>query len=218
VSRPNVVRFGGLAAGLGGALYVTINALGVLFMRALASDWATRGLLNFLLDLLGIFAAFCFVAGLAGLYALLGERSGLGVSGMILAGLSAVLSASYVAFAVVHVLYTALLSPDSTAPPPSLVFPEIAVDTAEDLLLAGGALLLGVATLRARVLGRWSLLPLVLGALILPLLAAPAILGWAVPWVLFWLLLTLQGLCWMLLGTLLWASRRDAAGARSVPA
>jgi hypothetical protein len=100
VSRSNLVRLGGI----GGALYITINALNVLFMRALASDWAARGFLGFL---------------------------------------------------------------------------------------------------------------------ILPLLSVPAFFGWTwVPWALFWLLLALQGLCWMLLGGMLWfqASRRETRAAQSAPA
>ena len=70
----------------------------------------------------------------------------------------------------------------------------------EKLLLATGILLLGVATFRARVLGRWRALPCV----VLNIPWAPIItlsLGRAqIPWPLFGLFATLRSLSWVLLG------------------
>jgi len=77
---------------------------------------------------------------------------------------------------------------------------------AEKLLLVAGICLLGVATFRARVLGHWRALPLLVSLLNNPLISiASFYLGWTqVPWSLFGLFAILHGLSWVLFGGVLW--------------
>lgn len=90
--------------------------------------------------------------------------------------------------------------------------------------MGGGVLLLGAIPFKDRALGRWSVLPLILGFLYLNLSLLPALisyLGWTgAPFVLFFgPLAILRTACWVLLGGVLWAyaSRKEAEDARSTP-
>ncbi len=90
----------------------------------------------------------------------------------------------------------------------------MAVGLAGDALLAGGILLLAVAALRARALGRWASLPFVLCFLYafpLPLWAVIN-LGWEVRLPLPSSPALLRGPFWVLLGAVLW---RRASGTRT---
>jgi hypothetical protein len=93
------------------------------------------------------------------------------------------------------------------------------------LLLGGGVLLISIASFRTLILGRWRILPLVLGLLSVTVALFPVLgsyFGWPfVLWnVIHGSLVVLQGLCWVLLGGVLWvyASRREAGDARSTSA
>lgn len=210
MSLANWVRLGGVAAAFGGAVFGVINAIYLLLFALPASNWAARATIGFALDLFGVLVAVLFFVALAGLYALLGRRSGLGLFGPLLAGASAVASASYVVFSIAYVAYKAFLSPDQTGPPPNLIFPEVTFDRVEDAFLAGGLLLLGAAVVRARALRAWSILPVVLCAMtllsfLLQTLFGPAGWGWAA----FLALVALQGSGWILLGAVLWMRAAD---------
>lgn len=219
MSKYNLVRLGGLATGFGGLLSVITNTLNFILLLSTGRPLAAvaRGPLYVLLELLGVVIALFFAAGLTGLYTLLRRRSRLGISGLVLAYLSVLASLSFILFAIVYIVYQVLTDTDDRIRNPWVVFPENAVDLAGALFLGVGVVLLGMATFEARALGRWSVLPLFLGALILivPLVGRLAYyLGPAdVPWSLFFRLLTiLRGLCWVLLGGVLWAyaSRGEA--------
>jgi len=110
--------------------------------------------------------AALFLAGLVGLYASLGTRSAPGILGLVLASLSAVAALSSIAFAVGYIAYKVIFAADPTGPPPGLLFPESAVESARVLLLTGALLLLGVAAAGTRALGRWTFLPFALGLLV----------------------------------------------------
>jgi hypothetical protein len=94
------------------------------------------------------------------------------------------------------------------------------VSGTEKLLLATGILLLGVATLGARVLGRWKALPLVVAVLTVPWATIIVLsLGLTqVPWLLLGLFATLRNLSWVLLGGVLrfHGTREDPAVSQGV--
>lgn len=145
--------------------------------------------------LVRVFVAFCFAAGLTGLYALLGRRSVLGIAGLALAYLSVLATVSSIV-ASFYVSYQAATNSDTGFDPPGVLF---AVGLTQALLLAGGILLVGVAAFGARTLGRWRILPLALGLLTLVVAFFPLLgssLGWPVqPWsTVRELLVILQGL------------------------
>ncbi len=227
MTRTNLARLGGLAAVFGGLLAVAINTLNFVLILSTGRPLESfaHGPLFALLELLGVAIALFLATGLTSLYALLGRRSRPGISGLVLAYLSVLASLSFIVFAIVYVSYQLLMDTDGRIRNPWIVFPENAIDLAGALLLGGGALLLGAIAFKDRVLGRWSVLPLILGFLYLTLSLLPALvsyLGWTgAPFVLFlWPLAILRAACWVLLGGVLWtyASRKEAEDARGTPA
>jgi hypothetical protein len=219
LSRTNLVLLGGLTAILGGVLHVVLNVLHFAVMMALPYDFVLRGLFNFSLDVIGVGLALFFALSVVGLYVLAGRRAPLGLLGLVLAGLSVLASASYVVFAIAYILYKATIAADQTGPPPDMVFPELAFDRAEDLLLAASLLLVGLVALRVRALGRLSALPLVLAVLVLPI---PFALGRLLDlsWSFLISFTVLQGAAWVFFGGALWASAPEprVSDAREAPA
>ena len=227
MTRTNLARLGGLAAVFGGLLAVAVNTLNFVLILSTGRplEALARGPLFVLVELLSIAIALFLAAGVTGLYALLGRRSRLGISGLGLAYLSVLASLSFIVFAIVYASYQLLANTDGRIRNPWAVFPENAVDLAGALLLGGGVLLLGAVAFKHRVLGRWSVLPLVVGFLYLILPLLPALvtyLGWTgTPFVLFLgPLAILRAACWVLLGGVLWtyASRKEADDARGIAA
>lgn len=222
MSRPDLARLGGIAAVVGGLLYATVNALR-LILTSLAEPSSpallTLAALSLVVfPLVGIFAALCFATGLTGLYALLGRRSVVGILGLILAYLSILAVLLSIALSI-YISYRAAANPDTGSDPREVLF---AVGLTPTLLLAGGILFVGAAAFGARTLGRWRVLPLILGLLTLAVVVFPVLgssLGWPVqPWsTIRELLVILQGLLWVLLGGVLLAhaSPREAGNARS---
>ncbi|MBA3471838.1 MAG: hypothetical protein H0T57_01185 [Rubrobacter sp.] len=226
MTRTNLARLGGLTVVFGGLLAGTINTLNYVLILSTGRPLESfaRGPLFVLLEFLGVAIALFLATGLTGLYALLGRRSRPGISGLVLAYLSVLASLSFIVFAIFYVSYQLLTDTDGSIRNPWIVFPENAVDLAGALLLGGGVLLLGAIAFKDRVLGRWSVLPLILGFLYLTLSMLPALvyLDWTgAPFVLFvGPLAILRAACWILLGGVLWAyaSRKEAEDARSTPA
>ncbi|MCA1715486.1 MAG: hypothetical protein LC781_01065 [Actinobacteria bacterium] len=218
MSRPNLARLGGLAAVIGGMLSVVISNLSLILLSG-TTPLLEAPLLALLANLAEIVSVLFFTAGLVGLYALLGRRSRLGLSGLILAFLSILASVSHIVF-----LITSLLFADPEDTTRWLISVQEAVPLVRGLLLGCGVLLLGVAAFRTRILGRWGVLPLLLGSLILTasLFSASVLyFGLALgPWgTILRLLPILLGLCWVLLGGVLWAyaSREEARVAQITP-
>jgi hypothetical protein len=214
VSRANVARLGGVAAALGGAFSAVLSAVSCLLMSTVSGP-VPGYFVGPLATLADVIVSLLYTAGLVGLYSLLGRRSNLGLSELLLALLSFLASLSPVVFAVVYFAHHLLITRRQVVPSPGLIFPGQIVDLIGIALLAGGVLLLAVAALGARVLGRWTPLPFVLALLtLLPVLASYVGLGW-MPYALFGALSVLRGLCWTLVGGALWA-RAPHGGSQTV--
>lgn len=166
-----VVRWGGFALVAGGALGIVSEVVSLLLALGVLSHlspgyeyfheyYRGKRLLNVLYDLPGPLATLLVAVGMCGVYSLLGgKRRRLARTGLVLAVSSAVLTA-------VPGLYRAL-----TQPPPfpyglpeGTPLPDM-VSVAASFGAAAGVLMLGVAALRTRGLGRCRVLLLVLGLL-----------------------------------------------------
>jgi hypothetical protein len=189
LSASGLARWGGLAAMLGGVMWVVkggaIMLTGeqppVLFGAALP----------------------LFAVGLVGLHARLGGRGGrLGKTGVLVA------YAALASALVVLVGWT--LAPAGWVPSEDSVTP-----LTPFIVLAGlgpfvGLVLLGIATLRVKAMpAPWSALPLVMGAGAVPLMLVGGILE-LVSERLFELPIVLLGLAWVLLGYSVWSGRDKA--------
>lgn len=173
----NLIRWSGLAAMLGGALWVVKGGL----------------ILAGVVDLgeLLIVAQLLFAVGLIGLHSRLGGRGGrLGRIGGFLAYVAAALS-------VVNAPYSVFFAEDG----PQTPFPFNVTYAIAALAIFVGLVLLGLATLRAEILPRrWRALPLAIGLLaLLPV--------WVLAFVHLELPVVVLGLAWMLLGYVLWSDK-----------
>ena len=228
MSRTNLARLGGLAAIIGGLLHAATNALQLVLISLADTSSSARvalaadGLLLFPLG--GLLVALCLATGLTGLYALLNGRSVPRNLGLVLGYLS-VLAFVFSVASSVYLSYQATMNADSYSGPFWQAPPKIVIGMTQALLLGGGVLLISIASFRTLILGRWRILPLVLGLLSVTVALFPVLgsyFGW--PFVLWNAihdsLAVLQGLCWVLLGGVLWvyASRREAGDARSTSA
>ena len=191
---PNTVRWGGLAAMLGGALLV-VSALLIASMPrgCIGDECAARpmrdtGIVGALLML----ALLLVVIGMAGLVIRARNAGRFGVLGKTGAAVGAV----GVALPVIGSLVQGILYDGDYPLMPYFVIPGV-------LALVVGFVLLGIAVLRARVLPRWAAVLLVVGSL--------AMLGFndqnaqalmAVPF----------GVAWMAVGYVLWSDREGTAG------
>jgi hypothetical protein len=221
VSRTNLARLGGLAAVIGSVLSAAISALNFVLPSGIAPPVAAL-LLAPLQSLGGIVSTLFFMVGLAGLYALLGRRSVLGLSGLILACLAVLAAISHPVFVIASLMFA--------GDPNSLTWWLISAQEAalfvRGFLLSCGVLLLGVATFEGQTLGRWGVLPLVLGSLTVAVFLFSVLRRYlslepGPSWeVISWLLAILVGLCWVLLGSILWsyAFRKEVEDARSTSA
>jgi hypothetical protein len=173
----NLIRWSGLAAMLGGALWVVKGGL----------------ILAGVIDLgeLLIVAQLLFAVGLIGLHSRLAGRGGrLGRIGGFLAYAAAALS-------VVNAPYSVFFAEDG----PQTPFPFNVTYAIAALAIFVGLVLLGLATLRAEILPRrWRALPLAIGLLaLLPV--------WVLAFVHLELPVVVLGLAWMLLGYVLWSDK-----------
>ncbi len=212
MARSNLVLLGGIAAVVAGVFSFCVNVLyDLLLMSVEVIPFSVPPLLT----LAGIITTSLYVVALVGLYALLGRRSGLGIAGLVLAVLTLLAALSPWVVGIGYALYQIVFLGRSIIRSSVLFFPQTAVDLAGDALLAGGVLLLAVAALRARALGRWVVVPFIVGFLsLLPLLLYAAYsLGLNV---FGWLPFTpalLRAPFWVLLGIVLWRHALSAGGA-----
>ena len=87
--RSNLVLLGGVAAVVAGVFSFCVNAL---FSLLLVSNEVIPWPITPLLTLAGIVTTLLYAFGLAGLYALLGRRSLLGIAGLVLVSLAFVIA------------------------------------------------------------------------------------------------------------------------------
>jgi hypothetical protein len=170
-----IIGWGGLAAVLGGIIWVTKGSLIILGVTDLG-------------DLL-IAAELLFALAWVGLYRYLGDR---GERSGRIGGLLA-----YLAFALslVNAPYSLFFAEDA----PQTPFPFNITILAASLAIIIGLVFLGIATLRVGVLPtRWRMLPLVIGLLaLLPV--------WVLAFVHVELPVVVLGFGWILLGYALWS-------------
>jgi hypothetical protein len=164
MSSPNLIRWGGLAALIGGVLLVIAGLLDLIFAGGEFSEIAQTGTFAFssLLYLLGLILV---LLGLVGLYASQSEAAGgLGLLGFLVAFLGTALAVG------------AFWTQAFVAPTLALEAPEFLNEdpggrlgfgfTLTFLLASLGWLLFGVATLRAGVYPRWAAILLIIGAVL----------------------------------------------------
>ena len=211
MARSDLILLGGIATVVVGVFSFCVTALYILL---LTSEEAIPFLVPPLVTLGGILTAFLYVLGLAGLHALSGRRSGMGIAGLVLAALSFATTLLPWAFGAAYALYQVIFLSRTVVATSAMIFPQVAVGLLGDALLAGGILLLAMVALRARALGRWTFLPFVLAFLYafpIPLWAAID-LGFEIPLPLPPSPALLEGPFWVLLGAVLW---RRALGMRT---
>ncbi len=207
-SSSGLIRFGGLAALVGGALGIVLVARDFsMFYAGVGSR--TWTIVTQVLDLVGVVGILLLAVGTLGLYACVASGS----RRLATAGLALVLFSDVVF--VGTTLYQSLIILSSGYPRGGPIV-SIWITMGVGVLALAGSLLLGIALLRARALGRWSALPL--GIWLLPLASLVlAVAGPVGSMVLFAVFLALPGLLgnlgWMLVGYLLWSGRsRGTAG------
>ncbi len=170
------VRWGGFALVAGGVLGVVAGILSLLLAFGVLSPlspgyeyyedyYRGKRLLNALYDLPAPVGTLLVAAGLGGLYALLAGRPKRRLAGLV-ARAGVVLVVSSALFMAGPGLYRALTQPPPFpyGPPEGPTLSEI-FSVVASFEATAGVLMLGIAALRARGLGRWSSLPLVLGVL-----------------------------------------------------
>ena len=175
----NLVRGSGLAAMLGGALWVVKGGL------------IMAGVLD--LGELLIVAQLLFAVGLIGLHLRLGGRGGrLGRFGGYVAYLAAALS-------VVNAPYAVFFAEDGPRTP----FPFNTTFATATLAIFAGLVLIGLAALRTETLpSRWRTLPLTIGLLaLLPV--------WVLAFIHLELPVVALGVAWMLLGYVIWSDKGE---------
>ena len=181
-SAPDPIRLGGLAAMMGGAMWVAKGGLIML------------GILD--LGELLIVAELFFAVGLVGLHARLEGRGGRTGS------VGGVLACVAVALSVVSAPYSLLFAQDGPRTP----FPFNVTYFVGTLTVFVGLVLLGIVASRTEALPpRWKLLPLVVAlAALFPV--------WVLTLVYFELPVVALGLAWILLGYVLWSSAPSKDG------
>ncbi len=183
MSSSDLVRWGGLAAVVGGGLFVLGELLNVYnFLLSGEEEFSTVATTaSFVVETwLFLLGTLLVLFGLFGLYARLSEAAGpLGLVGFLVAFLgTAFLVGTYwdQAFVVVPILADAAPELLDAGPPLGYIL--------SFGIFALGWLLFGVAALRARVYPRWAALLLIVGAVLsfLPLPLSTAPFGVAVAW------------------------------------
>jgi hypothetical protein len=216
ITTSNLIRWAGLSAVAGGALFVAIQPVHPpeILASFTTSTWA-------IVHYVGVVMCFLILLGITGIYARQVKESGwMGLAGFLLFGLMWALTA---AFQFAEGLIVPLLAID--APKFAVGFEGIpsgspsevslgilpALYSLTSVLYLVGGVLLGVATFRAGVLPRWAGAGLAVGTL------APLALSLLLPHEFIRLAAVPAGLALALLGYALWSERREPASQR-VPA
>lgn len=215
---PGLIRFGGISAMIGGALgaVLIVGSLAVPYLVSTGQpDWILGGL-----NLLGVLGTLLLAVGTLGLYACVavGSRK-LATLGLVVASFSALMLVG----AAIYQSGVVLTSGYPEGPVVSSVLVGVVA-----LVKTTGFLLLGVALLMTRALGRWSAFPLVLGVFplvahlllwLLSLASGGEIAG--VPMLLYALSMVpdfVVNLGWVMLGYLLWSGWSGGAEGPAQPA
>ena len=194
VSR-RLIRWSGLAAMLGGLLFMVLGRL-----AGMAEATKVLGLTEGAYSRINTASLLLLTAGLAGLYARQAGRSGrLGVAGFVLAfmGLALMVLGNVIEWWISDLIF-ADVPLGEFKPGAHAGWGSILIGLC---VLAVGLVLIGIATIQAKVLPRWSrVLPLVTGLLI----AAGFLVGS------FGVIILSLGLGWMLLGYVDWSDQAEA--------
>jgi hypothetical protein len=175
MTSSNIVRWGGLAAMIGGLFWVVWSLLGRVSFEAAGSPFADGLLL----------AALLTLAGLAGLHALQGSNYGrIGRAGFYTTAVGLLLQA------LAALLLLLLMGRDAWE-----VTLQWLVAPVGSLIVLVGLVLYGAATLQARVLARWC----GVGLIVVPPLA------FYMHSKIFYGSLALFGVLWVALGYVLWS-------------
>ena len=175
MTSSNIVRWGGLAAMIGGLFWVVWSLLGRVSFEAAGSPFA---------DGLLLLAALLTLAGLAGLHALQGSNYGrIGRAGFYTTAVGLLLQA-------LAALLLLLMGRDAWE-----VTLQWLVAPVGSLIVLVGLVLYGAATLQARVLARWC----GVGLIVVPPLA------FYMHSKIFYGSLALFGVLWVALGYVLWS-------------
>ena len=201
MASSRLIRWSGLAAMLGGLLWMVLGAL-----AHMAEATKVLGLTEAAYGRMNTASLLLLAAGLAGLYARQAGRFGrLGVAGFVLASIG-------LALMVLGNVIESWIS--------DLIFADVPLGEFKPgahagwgifliglCVLAVGLVLVGIATIQAKALPRWSrVLPLVLGLLLASgLLVALSIGEWGL-----WLIVLSLGPGWMLLGYVVWSDQAEA--------
>lgn len=195
MSSTTLYRMSGLALLLGAVLGILGNVLGsVLYPGNNPQQYSSP--LWLVISLAAVIGLLLLVVGLPGIAVRQAERAGrLGFVGFVLTLIGAFLETSLFAMFVLILPWLAQVAPKLAASngPPSLF---IAFLVASVLLTLGG-ILLGIATMRAKILPRWGGLMLIIGAVLnivdFPLNGAIGSIIGTVSYVLFALALAWMG-------------------------
>ena len=195
MASAKLIRWSGLAAMLGGLLFMVLG-----FLQSMAESTKVLGLTEGAYSRMNTASLLLLAAGLAGLYARQAGRFGrLGVAGFVLAfiGLALMVLGNVIESWISDLMF-ADVSPGEFKPGAHAGWGSILIGLC---VLAVGLVLIGIATIQAKVLPRWSrVLPLVTGLLI----AAGFLVGS------FGVIILSLGLGWMLLGYVVWSDQAEA--------
>jgi len=196
-----LIRWSGLAAMLGGLLFMVLGPLSYLA----AERMTLLGLTEYAYSRMNTASLLLLAAGLAGLYARQAGRLGrLGVAGFVLAftGLALMVIGNVIESWISDLMFPDV-QPGEFKPGAQAGWGSVLIGLC---VLAVGLALVGSATIQAKVLPRWSrALPLVSGLLIASgFLVALSIGEWG-----FGVIVLSLG-PWMLLGYVLWSDQAEA--------
>ena len=201
MASAKLIRWSGLAAMLGGLLWMVLG-----FLQGMAESTKVLGLTEGAYSRMNTASLLLLAAGLAGLYARQAGRFGrLGVAGFVLAfiGLALMVLGNVIEWWISDLIFADVplgeFKPGAHA--------GWGIFLIGLCVLAVGLVLVGIATIQAKVLPRWSrVLPLVIGLLLASgFLVALSIGEWGL-----WLIVLSLGPGSMLLGYVVWS---DQAGA-----
>ena len=197
MASAKLIRWSGLAAMLGGLLWIVLVPL-----QGMAESTKVLGLTEGAYNRMNTASLLLLTAGLAGLYARQAGRFGrLGVAGSVLAiiGLALVVLGNVIEFWISDLIFADVQLGE---------FKQVGVGSflIGLCVLAVGLVLVGIATIQAKTLPRWSrVLPLVIALLLASgFLVALSIGEWG-----FWLIVLSLGPGWVLLGYVLWSDQAE---------
>ena len=207
MASPRLIRWSGLAAMLGGLLWMVLGPL-----AWMTGGSTVLGLTEGAYSRMNTASLLLLTAGFAGLYARQAGRFGrLGVAGFVLAfiGLALMVLGNVIEFWISDLIFADV--------PPGEFKPGAHAGWGIFLIglcvLAVGLVLVGIATIQAKALPRWSrVLPLVICLLLASgFLVALSIGEWG-----FGVFILSLGLGRMLLGYVLWSDQAEAPGQSGV--